>query len=142
MGSYVHLLFKSKVSFSRKNRISISYGSYNHRRYSRPWIGRITAWPVGDKPEIEWGSYLGDKGGGECEVQANPGDIIRSGQKDGRGNGSSNDWYVVEPSGELRQIDAAEARKLYKPANPAIDLSVVSDADLLAEIARRSLRVA
>jgi hypothetical protein len=45
---------------------------------------------------------------------ARPGDIVRGGQKDLRGNNGCNDWYVVEASGEFRMIDQPEARKLYK----------------------------
>jgi hypothetical protein len=94
-------------------RVSVPYSSYNERRYGRPWIGRITAWPVGGRPEIEWGRYCGDGSGGEVEIMARPGDIIRTGQKDNRGNGGSNDWYVVDPAGTLRGIEQTEARQLY-----------------------------
>ena len=95
-------------------RISIKYAGYNARRYSKPWIGKIRKWGVGEKPEIQWGSYLGDDDGGEVEIEANPGDIIRSGQKDKRGNNTSADWYVVDNSGTPKPIDATEARKLWK----------------------------
>ena len=66
-------------------RTSIEIGSYNSRRYSRPWIGRITAWPVGARPELAWGGYAEDDNGGELEIEAQAGDIIRWGQRDGRG---------------------------------------------------------
>lgn len=94
-------------------RVAIQMGSYNQRRYSRPWIGVITSWPVGGKPEIKWGCYVGDESGGELEIMAQPGDVIRHGQKDLRGNGSESNWAVVTPDGSLRDVDAAEARKLY-----------------------------
>jgi len=92
-------------------RVSLKYGSYNFRRYSKPWIGKITAWPVGGKPEIKWGSYLGDDNGGEVEIEAQVGDIIRSGQKDHRGNNTSADWYIVSSTGDLISADATGARK-------------------------------
>jgi hypothetical protein len=97
-----------------KVRVAREFGCYNDRRYGRPWIGRIASWPVGGKPEIEWGSYLGDAMGGEAEVMAHVGDIIRWGQRDGRNpRKTDNEWAVVEADGTLRDIDAAEARRLY-----------------------------
>lgn len=98
-------------------RVSLAVGGYNARRYNRPWIGLVTSWPVGGRPEIDWGRYCGDDSGGELEIMARPGDIIRTGQKDNRGNGGSNTWHVVEPDGSLREIDQPEARKLYKGGN-------------------------
>jgi hypothetical protein len=127
-----------------KMRVSVEYGSYNTRRYGKPWIAKITAWPVGGKPELEWGAYCGDDDGGECEIESQAGDIIRSGQRDGRGNGGSNDWYIVEANGSLTCVDQPEARKAWearqvKPVLAAIDLSTVPDADLIAEVTRRGL---
>lgn len=141
-------------------RISIEFGSYNNRRYSKPWIARITAWPVGGKPELEWGGYVGDDSGGEVEIEAQPGDIIRAGQKDGRGGNSKNRWYVVEPDGSTREIDQTEARALWSlreakgaaelesatPTGIVLDaitdvggnpLAVFSSEQLQAELARR-----
>jgi len=128
-----------------KMRVTVHYGSYNQRRYGKPWIGKITSWPVGGKAEIKWGSYLGDDDGGECEIEAEVGDIIRSGQKDGRGNGGSNDWFVVNSDGTCSCIDQSEARVAYnskqeKPIS-AIDFSKVSDGELLAEVIKRGLKL-
>lgn len=123
-------------------RVSQSYGSYNQRRYGRPWISKITAWPVGGKNEVVWGKYLGDDDGGEVEIDANPGDIVRTGQKDGRGNGTSADWYIVQADGSLAGARKAwDARQPNKTAEPTADMSGVSDADLIAEIKRRGLTV-
>ncbi len=94
-------------------RYSQEIRSYNARRYSRPWIGKITSWPVGGRPELEWGGYAGDDSGGELEIMARRGSILRSGQKDTRGDGGSNDWYEAMPDGSMRDIDQPEARKLY-----------------------------
>lgn len=132
-----------KIKSEGAMRVSVSFGSYNFRRYSKPWIGKITSWPVGGKAEIAWGSYLGDDNGGECEIDAQVGDIIRTGQRDNRGNGGTNDWYVVESNGSLTSIDQAAARKLYgkvkEAAKPSLDLSSISDEALLAECRRRGL---
>ena len=96
-----------------KIRYSVRHNGYNARRYSRPWIGVITAWPVGGRPEITWGSYNGDDSGGETEIMAYPGSILRSGQKDNRGNNTDNEWLEAMPDGSVRDIDQVEARKLY-----------------------------
>ncbi len=99
-----------------KLRYAESFSSYNARRYSRPWIARISAWPVGGKAEMQFGSYLGNDGGGEVEIMAMPGDIIRYGQKDGRGNGGMSEWAIAQADGSLTVVDQAEARKAYKAA--------------------------
>jgi hypothetical protein len=121
-------------------RITQSFGSYNSRRYGRPWISKIISWPVGDKAEVAWGSYLGNDNGGEVEIEANPGDIIRTGQKDGRGNGTSADWYIVSLDGSLNPTTAAKAKAHWESTkiiktNP---LSAFSTEELIAEISRRN----
>ena len=124
-------------------RVSKSFGSYNFRRYGRPWIAKITAWPVGGKPELVWDGYVGDDNGGEVEMDALAGDIIRTGQKDNRGNGGTNDWWVVNADGTLSSIDAAEGRKLFGlgDVTAPTGLAAISDADLIAECRRRGLEV-
>jgi hypothetical protein len=50
-----------------QQRISVGYGAYNFRRYSKPWIARIIAWPVGGSVVVEWestGSWLLDGSNG------------------------------------------------------------------------------
>jgi len=95
-------------------RYTARFPSYNARRYSRPWIARVGAWPVGGKPEMAFGSYLGDDAGGEVEVLALPGDIIRYGQKDSRGNKGESEWAIALPDGTLQVVTMAEARAAYK----------------------------
>ena len=133
-----------------KIRVAKKWGGYNQRRYSRPWIAAITAWPVGGRPELSWGGYAGDDSGGELEIMAAPGDIIRYGQRDGRGNGGSNEWAIVRQDGAISDCTQAEARAHWqareaspepvaedvKAENP---LDKISDADLLAEVRRRGL---
>ncbi len=137
-------------------RVTRSFGSYNPRRYSKPWIGVITSWPVGGRAEIRWGSYLGDDHWGEAEVEAEAGDIVRWGQKDFRGNNTISAWGIVQADGSIKECDAAEARKAWDakakqteqteqtdaPESPdEMDLSNVSDAALIAEIRRRGLSI-
>jgi hypothetical protein len=104
----------SRSTVAAAKRVSNHYGSYNARRMGRPWIARITSWPVGGRPELEFGSYLGDDKGGDVEIMARPGDIIRDGQKDNRGNTGYNDWSVVEADYTLRSVTQAEARELFR----------------------------
>lgn len=95
-------------------RVAISFDSYNPRRYSRPWIARIVAWHVGEKPELKFGHYCGDDNGGEAEIIAYPGDIVRYGQRDGRrADKSLNEWGVVEDDYSVRDIKQTEARALF-----------------------------
>jgi hypothetical protein len=110
------LITGAKAEVARRTprvRASVFFNGYNSRRYGRPWIGRVSAWPVGGKPEIEFGSYVGDDDGGEVEMMVTPGDIVRYGQRDNRGHFGSNEWAVVEANSKLRIIDQVEARKLY-----------------------------
>ncbi len=126
-------------------RTSVSYNGYNRRRYGRPWIAKVVEWPIGGQPKVVWGSYLGDDDGGECEIDAQVGDVIRTGQKDNRGNNSCNEWFIVSAPGILSTTDAKGAREAWmanasKQLKSNVDLSTVSDADLLAEVIRRGLK--
>jgi hypothetical protein len=96
-------------------RVAVTFGSYNARRYSRPWIARVTAWPIGGKPAVEWGRYLGDDSGGECEITARAGDLVRYGQKDTRGGKTDSNWATVAPDGTLIDCTEAQARAAHKP---------------------------
>lgn len=98
-------------------RVTVGWGSYNERRYGRPWIARISAWPVGAHPELEFGRFVGTHGcAGATEIIARPGDILRYGQKDNRGNNSESYWGVVQADGTVQAVSQAEARDLYKGA--------------------------
>lgn len=93
-------------------KITIERGDYNHRRYSKPWIAKISDWSEA-KAKLEWGHYFGDDDGGTLEIDVDDGDIVRMGQKDYRHPKSESHWYVVE-SGNLRELRGeSEARKLW-----------------------------
>jgi hypothetical protein len=94
-------------------RIAMNFDGYNKRRYSAPWIGRIIEWETGKKPVMNWGRYIGDDDGGEVEIEATPGDIVRIGQKDYRGNNTTADWYEVLEHGLLNEVSATKARELF-----------------------------
>jgi len=122
-------------------RITISWDCYNQRRYSRPWIARVTAWPVGSRPAIEWGNYLGNDAGGELEIEATPGDVLRYGQKDGRGNGTINCYAIVLEDGSLLGVGEPNAKKYYVAADKSLvfgDLLHLRDQLRAAKIAEET----
>ena len=94
-------------------RISIEWHDYNPRRYGKPWIAVVTAWPLGGRPELKFGGYVGDHQCGELEMASIPGDIIRYGQRDGRANSHVSKWAVVLADGSIRHVTQVVARRLY-----------------------------
>jgi hypothetical protein len=98
--------------------VSISYGAYNRRRYSRPWIAAIKDWPVGKSPVLDFGYFNGDDSGGFAEIEAQAGDVIKAGQKDYRQPKSTdNDFYLVGADGATTRITPAEARQAWNKTN-------------------------
>jgi hypothetical protein len=106
---------KAKQQAAKQSvRVSIGWRGYNDRRYSKPWIALVTAWPVGGSPTLDFGGYVGNDSGGELEIMAKQGDIIRYGQKDYRKpRGSTCQFAVIEDDGTERDITDADARKLF-----------------------------
>ena len=90
--------------------------SYNQRRYSKPWIAKVdfSKNPNGD---FTWGDWVGDHHNGSeglLVIEANPGDIIATGQKDFRQpKNSAPNWWIVAPNGQLIICDGkAQAYKV------------------------------
>jgi len=103
-----------------KQRVSAQFEAFNPRRMSRPWIARITSWPVGGNPILEFGAYVGDQNGGEVEILAAVGDIIRCGQKDQReGTNTWSDWRVVDVDYSLIAIKQVDARRMFNAVEAA-----------------------
>jgi hypothetical protein len=96
--------------------VTISRTSYNARRYLKPFIGKVTAWPVGKKYELSFGAYAGNSGGGELEIECEQGDVIRWGQKDLRSNRQDYKWGVVLTTGEYIECSESEARRQFRCA--------------------------
>ncbi|MCP1312992.1 MULTISPECIES: hypothetical protein [unclassified Halomonas] len=95
-------------------RVVVASDSYNERRHGVPWIARVTAWRVGKRPEQEFGGYVGSAAGGEAEVQARPGDIVRWGQKDYRNPRRSTAHYgIVMDDGSVELLSVTEARAAF-----------------------------
>jgi hypothetical protein len=95
-------------------RTVIKWGRYNEKRYGKPWIAKVTAWPIGGRPTIEFGEYVGDEDGGEVEILARPGQIVKYGQKDHRNeSGTLNCFGVVTDDGMVHPIKMIKARNLF-----------------------------
>lgn len=123
-------------------RVEIEYGGYNARRYSKPWGALVTA--NGTKLEYDFskGNYLGDDHGGKVYIDCNAGDVVASGQKDGRGSGTVNDLYIVQEDGTLQETDRVSALEhLESRKEVASPLAKFSDDELIAEIKRRGLSI-
>lgn len=102
-----------KTRRPRPRRITKSFGCYNEKRFSKPWLARVIDWPVGRPPELRFGHYLGTSAGGESEILAQDGDVVRWGQKDNRGNHTVARWGIVESNGCIRECTEAEARRTF-----------------------------
>lgn len=94
----------------QSHRITIEFGSYNHRRYSRPWIAAVVSWPVGESAQMVFGGYVGDDTGGEAEIRARIGSIVRWGQRDYRGNNTTAFYGIVRADGSVERLSEREAR--------------------------------
>lgn len=96
--------------------VSKEFGSYNARRYSKPWGAVVTF--VNGKPKYDFcGWYAGvhnpkKDSEGEVFVKALTGSIVAFGQKDFRGGNTENQWYVVNADGTLTETSQQEAAKL------------------------------
>lgn len=94
-------------------RVTVSFGAYNPRRYSRPWVARVSSWPVGGQPALDFGVFIGDaKNGGVAELAARTGDIVRWGQKDQRGSNTPR-YGIVQKDGSIAECSGEEAREAY-----------------------------
>jgi hypothetical protein len=89
-------------------RVTYEVGSYNPRRYGKPWIAKITAWPIGRLPTLEFGATVDVW---TAEIDAEPGAVIRFGQKDmRRGTNTTADWGIVLADGTVRDCSASAGR--------------------------------
>lgn len=112
-------------------------GSYNHRRYGKPWIAVVSYENPGN-PTYQFGDYIGDSTGGcgERSVECKAGDVLAKGQKDVRnGRGGASDFGVVDADGSVRWgftvVTAREEAKAIRAAgSPATDPRAVAIAEI------------
>jgi len=120
--------------------IKLETSPYNDRRHGRPWIAKVTGW-VDGKPQQSFGCWVGKNGeAGVLTIDAQPGDIVRHGQKDNRRpQDSLDDWHVVDASGVLQPTTRVEAFELSLTSAVADPFADFSDDQILAEARRRGL---
>jgi len=95
-------------------RVTMKLGPFNRKRYGDPWIAKVVKWTVGRAYELEFGSYIGDGSGGEVEIEADPGAVLRFGQKDlRRPDKSTRAWGIVGADGGVTEITKVEAREAW-----------------------------
>ncbi len=97
-------------------RVTVEFGSYNSRRYGRPWIAKVIAWPIGGRPELSFGGNVGSH---LVEIDAEPGAIVRWGQKDHRGNNTTARWGIVQLENAIEDCSAEQAREHWLAGCPA-----------------------
>lgn len=95
-------------------KIQIATGTYNERRYGKPWIARVTF--PNAKGDFHFGEWVGQEGReGLLLVDAEPGDVVARGQKDFRKpRNSAPDFFIVTDDGELEPASKADAYQHYK----------------------------
>lgn len=101
-----------EATVGREFRVTVEIGAVSRWKYRKPWIGRVTTWPAGERTALKFGAYLGDHEGGELEIAARAGDIIRWGHPK-----RSNYWAQVLEDGTLERLSGAEARRLWEARN-------------------------
>ncbi|XID91023.1 hypothetical protein ACF3MZ_21225 [Paenibacillaceae bacterium WGS1546] len=126
-------------------RVKIEYGSYNSRRYGKPWGAKVSFEGAKLSYDFAAGSFLGDDRGGNVYIDCEPGDVVAAGQKDNRNpRYTENKLYIVQKDGSLAEIDKVtalehwEQRQKVETDNPLAGYSVE---DLVAELQRRGVTV-
>jgi hypothetical protein len=92
-------------------RYVIPFTGYDRQSFSRPWIAKVGEWSIPNRPNLTWGECLETFPGsqGLLEIEADPGDVIRWGQKDYQGPSTINLWGLATPEGVIVRIGAAQA---------------------------------
>lgn len=91
-------------------KLEIPTGSYNPRRYGKPWCAKLT---LPDKKFVyEWGTWIGDDYSGVLILDVNPSDVFCTGQKDHRGNKTDHNFYFVNVDMTYSAISKVEAYKV------------------------------
>lgn len=124
-----------------KIKVEFEYEGYNYRRYSRPWGALVNL--DGNKLDYDFsaGNYLGDNSGGTVIVEGNVGDVVATGQRDGRGSNTKNELYIIKKNGEVEKTDRKGAYdQLSERDNDNINpLKNFTDTQLIEELKRRGV---
>jgi len=124
-------------------RIEFEYEGYNSRRFGKPWGAVVKFEGAKMVYDFSVGSFLGDSSrGGKVYIKCEPGDIIATGQRDGRGGSSTNDLYIVQDDGTLKKADKVSALEHWESRKePESPLAKYSTEELIAELRRRGVNV-
>lgn len=88
-------------------------GSYNDRRYGKPWKAKLTTSMTKDFEFIEWDGRAGSAG--EFNFEADPGTILAHGQKDIRkGRGGVDGYKICMPDGTMPSVSDEQVMRLRK----------------------------
>lgn len=116
----IRAMLEARREMARR-RVTISFDPFNHRRSGRPWIARVLEWPVGKRPVFEFGRFLGSaRNGGEVEIAASTGDVVRFGQKNVKVNHTDSRWGIVADHG-VEIVSPQEARVAWEIRCAAIE---------------------
>lgn len=127
--------------------LEIPTQSYNHRRYGKPYIATL-CFSSNPKGDTTFGAWVGSEGEpGLLVIQAAPGQVIMTGQKDFRGNNGRPKYGVAQCDGTVEwsetKIGAIAISRLMTvalatsaPTNP---LAQFSDTQILVEFRHRGL---
>lgn len=109
-------------------RVAHEFASWKrYEKKDKPFLGVVKEWPIASSPKLRFGEFIGDSSGGECEINASPGDLIYFGQNYQKEFGERSKkegfrrWAIVQNDGTLRIVDAIEARKHFSAQNPSSD---------------------
>jgi len=123
-------------------KVSFDYPAYNARRYGRPWGAVVKFEGVTPKYDFSVGNYLGNDRGGKVYIECEPGDIVATGQRDGRGGNTENKLYVVQEDGTVQMVDKVAALEHWESRKaPESPLAKYSTDELIAELRRRGVDV-
>ncbi len=133
--------------------IVINFEGYNKYRFHRPWISKVVEWPSGKSAIVSWGRYQGDEDGGDAEIMATPGDVVRWGQKGPSRSQTKSYWGIVQEDGKVEKCTMAQAHKAWIQKHESISeepstspapvhelLAQISTDQLLLELERRGIK--
>jgi len=92
------------------------FGSYNHRRYGRPWLAKLEGIPGSVKLKYNFieEAFVPDEeehgSGGVIMGYFSDGDYVAYGQKDFRG-GNSVSWHGIFLDGQMQKVSKSEIVK-------------------------------
>lgn len=83
--------------------LEIRTGSYNERRYGRPWIAKVN-FNTTSQGNFQFGEWVGQPGdSGLLILEVETGDIVARGQKDLRKpRNSAPEWYQLTSEGLVK----------------------------------------